>query len=165
MFGAALRAFLVGVVFSIPAFLLPQAGPDAVQMAAVFSLIAAGLTFAEYTSNYPSLIEFRDAPPYNRTRFVTLFLTVLTLTLIARGATYPTAFHGFLSGFGSVVGGAMDFPFSPVRLMVLLVPEGASTAQTELVRVFAGLAYLSAVAAGVHGYRAPAGLADPSWCV
>jgi hypothetical protein len=130
------------VVFSIPAFLLPQAGPDAVQMAAVFSLIAAGLTFAEYTSNYPSLIEFRDAPPYNRTRFVTLFLTVLTLTLIARGATYPTAFHGFLSGFGSVVGGAMDFPFSPVRLMVLLVPEGASTAQIELVRVFAGLAYL-----------------------
>lgn len=142
MFGAALRAFLVGVVFSIPAFLLPQASPDAVQMAAVFSLIAAGLTFAEYTSNYPSLIEFREAPPYNRMRFVALFVTVLMLTLIARDATYPTAFNAFLAGLGRVVGGAMDFPFSPVRLMVLLVPEGAEQAQFETVRVFAGLAYL-----------------------
>ncbi len=36
----------------------------------------------------------------------------------------------------------MDFPFSPVRLMVLMLPQDASLVELEMVRTHAGLAYL-----------------------
>jgi hypothetical protein len=37
---------------------------------------------------------------------------------------------------------AMDFPYSPVRLIVLMLPVGTPEAEVHLVRVTAGLSYL-----------------------
>ncbi len=142
MVGAAARAFLVALLIAMPAVALPGVSADTAQMVALLSLLAALLTFVEYTSDYPSLVEFRDAPPFNRMRFVALFMTILMLTLIGRGQTAPNMISDWLTGIGYTVGHAMDFPFSPVRLVVLLAPDGATTADMDLLRSHAGLAYL-----------------------
>ncbi len=59
-------------------------------MVALVALFAGVLTFVEYNSAYPGLVEFRDAPPFNRVRFLMLFSTVFLLTVIARGEEQPT---------------------------------------------------------------------------
>ena len=64
---SAARAFLVALLIATPTVLLPQVSDDTSQMVALLSLLAAALTFVEYSSQYPSLVEFRDAKPFNIT--------------------------------------------------------------------------------------------------
>ena len=45
-------------------------------------MVGAGLTFMEYFAKYPSIVEFRDAKPFNRLRFATLALTGMTAMLV-----------------------------------------------------------------------------------
>ncbi len=142
MVGAAARAFLVALLIAMPAVVLPGVSSDTAQMIALLSLLAALLTFVEYNSEYPSVVDFRDAPPFNRMRFIALFSTILMLTLIGLGQTNPNAVSDWLTEVGYSIGHAMDFPFSPVRLVVLLTPEGATAAEMDLLRSHAGLAYL-----------------------
>ncbi|KMK66441.1 hypothetical protein [Puniceibacterium sp. IMCC21224] len=140
--GAGGRAFLVAVLIALPALMLHDGSTDRTQMIALLALIAAILTFSEYVSAYPSFLEFRDAGPFNRLRFAALFATVFALTMISRGQIQPTAVSTALGNLGGQVGQAMDFPFSPVRLMVLLVPSDAPQSALSQVRTHAGLAYL-----------------------
>ncbi|WP_058248138.1 hypothetical protein [Tropicibacter naphthalenivorans] len=146
MVAAAARAILVALLIALPALILPGVRHDAAQMVALLALVASVLTFVEYFAEYPSLIEFRNAPPFNRMRFIALFLTVLLLTLISRGQVAPTGLSQWLTYAGLHVGQAMDFPFSPVRLMVLLAPEGLDEPHMQMIRTHAGLAYLISLA-------------------
>lgn len=159
MVSAAARAIFVALLIAMPALILPGVKHDTAQMVALLSLVAAILTFVEYWSEYPSLIEFRSAPPFNRMRFFALWVTVAFLTMICRGQMYPTGLSGALTSIGITVGHAMDFPFSPVRLMVLTAPEGLSDAQQELIRSSAGLAYLISLAS-LLGFVATVRLLD-----
>ncbi len=147
MISAGARAFLVALVIAMPAAMLPGVSADTAQMVALLALVAAALTFVEYFSEFPSLLEFRDAPPYNRMRFLALFFTVLVLCVIHRGAVHPTVFSDFLASIGAVLGNAIDFPFSPVRLMVLLAPSNAALEDISLLRTSAGLAYIVSMVA------------------
>lgn len=122
--------------------MLPGVTSDTAQMVALLAMLAAVLTFVEYVSDYPSLIEFRNAPPFNRMRFVALFVTVLLLTLICRGHEAPGPVSTMLNETGEQIGAAMDFPFSPVRLMVLLAADNADPELVSMARTHAGLAYL-----------------------
>ena len=109
-------AFLV----AIPSLVLPGTSSDAAQMAALIALVAAVVTFAEYYSEYPTFLEFRDAPPFNRLRFLALFLSVLFVSLLtvseARGPDAPVT---LLESLAITATGLVDFPFSPVRLMAI----------------------------------------------
>jgi hypothetical protein len=140
--GAVVRAFLVVVLVALPSLLLPGTSTDAAQIVALVAIFGAGLTILEYASDYPGLVEFRDAPPFNRIRFLSLFITVLLLTIIARGEVAPTTTTLFVEAVGSLIGQAIDFPYSPVRLVVLMLPPDAGVEQINLVRTSAGLAYL-----------------------
>ncbi|MDU8913570.1 hypothetical protein [Aestuariicoccus sp. MJ-SS9] len=142
MISAGARALLVALLIAMPALVLPGVSPDTTQIVALLSLLGALLTFVEYVSDYPSLIEFRNAPPFNRMRFLALFATVILLTLIARGETHPTLLTAAITGLGAMIGQAMDFPFSPVRLMVLMLPEKTPAAELDILRTYAGMAYL-----------------------
>ena len=95
----------------------------------------------EYYSASPSLVEFRDAPPFNRVRFIALFMTVFILTIILRGATDPTTITRFFETVGAEIGSSIDMPYSPVRLVVLMMPDSASAALVEQVRTAAGISY------------------------
>lgn len=138
MVAALARAFLVALLVATPALLLPHTRIETTQVIALVALIAALLTFVEYVSESPSLIEFRAAPPFNRTRFFSLAATVFLLTLVCRGDALSPHTNDALSRAGMAVGAAMDFPFSPVRLM-LLAAEGVPE---PLARTLAGIAYL-----------------------
>ena len=145
LFGAAVRALLVVCLAVMPSLLIPGVAPDDALMVLVVALIAGALTLFEYASESPSLIEFRDAPPYNRLRFFLLFLTVLALTLIMRGEVEPNPFTSLLGALGTLVGQLLDFPYSPVRLVLLMMPAGTSPELLADIRTAAGLCYFTAM--------------------
>jgi hypothetical protein len=125
-----------------PAILLQQTSADGVQIVVLVAIFAAALTFAEYASTYPGLVEFRDAPPFNRVRFLSLFLTLFFLSLILRGADGGSTSVLFVQAIGSVVGQAMDFEYSPVRLLVLSIGMQTGPERLALIQAAAGMSYL-----------------------
>jgi hypothetical protein len=129
-------------MLATPALLLPGGSTDVTQAVAFIAIFAGALTFSEYVSAYPGLIEFRDAPPFNRIRFVSLFLTVFLLTVICSGHDNPTPFTDFVQAVGAVIGHAIDVPYSPVRLITLMLPIDTPPAHVDVVRTAAGMAYL-----------------------
>lgn len=143
--GAVVRAILVVMLIVMPYALLPSASGDNTQIIALVAIFSALFTIVEYSSNAPSLVEFRDAPPFNRVRFSTLFATVLCLAIIFRGGDAPSEVTAYFQNSGSAIGEAIDFPYSPVRLMVLMMPNGTDIAVIQRLRDAAGLAYLVSV--------------------
>lgn len=140
--GAFVRGLLVALMVATPALILPDVPGDTTDIVALIALFAAALTTIEYASNYPSLVEFRDAPPFNRIRFLSLFLTIFLIAIVCRGGVHPTAFTAFVQAVGTLIGQVIDFPYSPVRLVVLMLPENSDPAQVDLVRTAAGISYL-----------------------
>jgi hypothetical protein len=90
-------------------------------------------------------VEFRDAPPFNRVRFSALFATVLCLAVIFRGYEEPSVISAQFQASGEQIGRAIDLPYSPVRLMLLMMPEGTSPAVLDRLRDAAGLSYLISI--------------------
>lgn len=148
MIGAVARAVLVALLIATPALMLPGvAADDTSQIVVLIAILASIMTFVEYNSEYPSIVEFRFAPPFNRVRYVALFATIFLLATICRGKTDATAFSDVITNIGTIIGNAIDFPFSPVRLVVLMMPAESDPALRDAVRTAAGLAYLVSLAA------------------
>jgi hypothetical protein len=137
---AFLRAFLVALLLVTPALLAPNASADSAQVVMLLALLGSGFVFMEYASAYPSVIEFRYAPPFNRLRFGFLFMAVIGTAFIARGSEGDLA--RLFTALGGISAQALDFPFSPVRLMTLAVPAEATDAFYQNVRLASGLAYV-----------------------
>jgi hypothetical protein len=140
--GAIVRMILVMIVVIMPSVLLPDVTSDTKQMVSLVALFLGVLTFVEYNATYPSLVEFRDAPPFNRMRYLMLLATVFTLSMISRGKVLPTTLTQFIEAIGTLIGLAMDFPYSPVRLATLMLPSDATVEQVQNLRTAAGMAYL-----------------------
>ncbi|MCV2894938.1 hypothetical protein [Lentibacter sp. XHP0401] len=140
--GAALRAVLMALLVLMPSLLLPNVSADTSQITVLVALLAFLMTFIEYYSQYPSIVEFRYASPFNRLRFLALFVSVTLLSVILASTSGSGGMAGVLHKIGTAWGGALDFPFSPVRLMVLMMPEQASEQLITSVRISAGIAYM-----------------------
>jgi hypothetical protein len=136
------RACLVAGLVVTPALLLPSVAADTAQIVMVIALLAALLTFMEYFGRYPSIVEFRFAAPFNRLKFIALAASVTIISLIIRGQTDPSNLTIFLTGTGEALGEMIDFPFSPVRLVLLMLPYDADTALVLDVRTAAGVSYM-----------------------
>lgn len=142
--GAALRALLVMVLALLPAMAVPSTAPETAQSMILLSIFAAGFVFAEYASEYPGLIEFRFAAPFNRSRFALLgVLTVLTALLARHGAESGVLTTTVAQG-AALCGQMLDFTGSPVRLLIALTPDAMPDAQRALVRDGASLALVLA---------------------
>ncbi|WP_299347154.1 hypothetical protein, partial [uncultured Maritalea sp.] len=61
--------------------------------------------------------------------------------VMVRGETDPTSLNQMVTAFGTNIGDVIDFPYSPVRQIVLLLPEGTGFDHIERVRTAAGLSY------------------------
>ncbi len=133
---------MVILLIALPSFVLASTTTDTAQIVVLVCIVASVFTFVEYNSASPSLLEFRDAPPFNRVRFLGLAATVFSLSMIAKGATDPTTATRLFSLMGNALAEAMDFPYSPVRLVVLMLPAEADLNLIENVRTAAGLSYL-----------------------
>ncbi|MFL4469235.1 hypothetical protein ACERZ8_04875 [Tateyamaria armeniaca] len=147
LYGAAIRGLLMALMIALPALIVPGMSIDTSQATVLVALLAAFLTFVEYNSASPSIVEFRDAAPFNRLRFIALFVTVLMLSLICKGKVDPTTTTNALTSVGTIVGNSIDFPYSPVRLVVLMLPAGSDYEVVQSVRTAAGLSYLASLTA------------------
>lgn len=140
--GALIRAILVALMVATPSLLLPPQAATTIEIVLLAAILAGSLSYIEYVSVYPSLVEFRDAPPINRIRFASLFVTVFALTVVVNHSIAPTSLSNAVNHLGSVLGLSLDFSFSPVHLAVLMLPAGESPDVIALVRSAAGLAYV-----------------------
>lgn len=140
--GAATRGLLVAVMVATPALYLPGYLTGSVEIVVLVAILGFVLTFAEYNSAFPSFIEFRNAPPLNRLKFVALMSMITFLTLIAKHQYEPTNVTALFSGLGLLTAHMVDFPYSPVRLILLMLPDHTSLETINAVRVAASLAYV-----------------------
>ena len=129
-------------MISTPSLLLPGTTTDGAQIITLVAIFGAMLTIFEYASSYPGLVEFRDAPPFNRVRFFSLFITIFLLTVVCLGEIAPSTATSLVRAVGALIGHVIDFPYSPVRLVVLMLPDDATVEQINLLRATAGLSYL-----------------------
>lgn len=140
--GASVRAICVLALVTAPALLLPGQSPSSGLMIPLIALIAAAFTFMEYATDYPSFVEFRDAPPFNRLRFGSLFAVVALTAIVCADAIEPTLFTGAMFSLGLFLGEMADFPYSPVRLLLIALAETAPVSFLEIALSAAGLALL-----------------------
>ena len=126
LLGAIIRAVLVVALIALPSVLMVEVSSDTKQLVTLAALLAGMLTFAEYNAIYPSLIEFRDAAPFNRLRYGMILTSVAALSLVAGDVDLPPFVIENAAALGLRVGAAMDFPFSPVRLLTQLVLSDAT---------------------------------------
>ncbi len=137
---------MIALAIIAPSALLTPAGAEPSFLVAIAALIAGILTFVEYIANSPSIVEFRDAPPYNRLRFVAMTAMLLSLTMMAKHEMSATEATGAFSSVGTILGAALDFPYSPVRLVVLMMPAESPAWLLEDLRAAAAVSYLISLA-------------------
>lgn len=140
--GAIARAILVVLLIATPSVMLPGVAENTAQTVVFVSILAAALVLVEYGASAPSLVEFRDAPPFNRIRFVALFATVGLLTVVSSANPSTSQTTEVIAAIGRLIGHSIDFPYSPVRLVVLMLPEDSSAQLVSDVRTAAGLSYI-----------------------
>jgi hypothetical protein len=143
--GAVLRSILVAMLIATPSLLLPKSASGSSEIIALLAILASTLTFVEYYTIFPSFVEFRDAPPLNRMRFVALFVMVLLLTIISKQQIAPSNLTAMFSGIGTIIGRAFDFSYSPVHLVVLMLGDTTDISSVESVRTAAGVSYFVAL--------------------
>ncbi len=143
--GAIIRGMAAASVVLLPALVLaPVSGGEPPYTALLVALILALLVTTEYHSSQPIITEFRDAPPYNLLRFTVLVLIFVSASLMFRHALIGgSAKADMLYGLGLLVGLAMDFPGSPVRLMTTVLSQGADPAFAPVITAAVGIAYLA----------------------
>jgi len=130
--------------------MLPNVGPDASLVMMLLAIFASVLVFIDYYATYPSIIEFRYAPPFNRLRYAAVLITVFIIASVFRNATEPNALNGLLTSVATLASGLLDFPYSPVRLVIVTLPATTTPSDVDFVRVAAGTAYVgSLVSLGV----------------
>lgn len=145
--GAAARGVLVALLIAMPSMLLPVSATESPEIIALMAILGGALTFAEYFSNYPSFVEFREAPPLNRIRFIAALVIISLLSLLVRHPLDPNGLTGLVRNLGSRLGDALDFAYSPVQLTVLMMPSDTAIEALHTIRNAAGIAYVIAATA------------------
>lgn len=140
--GALVRAIMIVVVILTPSLLIPGTGADNGTMMTLLALAFAVVVLFEYGAKFPGLIEFRDAPPFNRIRIIALFLTLFGLSVISVSDQDGSTMTVVVSALGFLVGSALDFPYSPLRLVVEHLPQGVDPVIAAQIQAMAGLAVL-----------------------
>ncbi|MDG4649428.1 hypothetical protein P6F26_13370 [Roseibacterium sp. SDUM158017] len=139
--GAIARALIVVVVIATPSLLIPGTSPEGTQVVTLVALALGLFVGIEYAATYPGLVEFRDAPPFNRVRILTLFVTLFLLSLV--GNAEPTSGSSLslvVSAFGILAATALDFPFSPVQMIEVHLPAGLDPSLVNRIQAMTGIA-------------------------
>lgn len=132
--GAACRAMLVMVLLLTPSLLLPGVSVDTILIVTLLGLIFALLVMYEYSSDCPGITDFRNAPPFNRIRFATLFSIVYVVSLLLDAASEGVTLIAVLRHLGETIYGLANVPFGPIDTYERLVSthfESQSRGQTQ----------------------------------
>lgn len=133
---------MIVVVILTPSLLIPGVGADNGTMMTLVALAFAVVVLFEYGAKFPGLIEFRDAPPFNRIRVIALFLTLFGVSVISVSDQHDSTLTVVVSALGFLVGSALDFPYSPLRLVMEQLPHGTDSLIATQLQAMAGLAVL-----------------------
>ncbi|MGB0799952.1 MAG: hypothetical protein ACPGRD_11610, partial [Planktomarina sp.] len=125
--------------------MIPGVPAESTQFATLVALFAGVMTLIEYSSRTPVLIEFRDAPPYNKIRLLMLAVLVASLTAFMIGTAHSAAIPQAIFHMGTQVGSVLDVPYSPVRLMIQMLPDTMSSSAVDLMRAATALALAVAI--------------------
>ena len=147
LLGAVLRAAIVVLVVAIPSLLIPGTTPEGVQMVMLIGLSLGLFTSLEYGAHYPALIEFRDAPPFNRVRILSLLVMLFVLSMVAGGAAPGSNLLLVLNALGLLIGHALEFEWSPLSIALQSFAGGTPLVSWLQVKVMAGLAMFTALTA------------------
>ncbi len=139
LMGALLRAMLVVVVIATPSLLIPGTTEEGTQVVMLIALALGAFTVVEYGATYPALVEFRDAPPFNRVRILSLFVMLIVLSLVAGGGGNSSLIL-VLNALGLLLGHALEFSWSPMSVVLAHLPVDAPPVSELQVKVMAGLA-------------------------
>ena len=137
---AALRAGFMSLLVALPQLLLGNGTPGTRQLVALVALLAALFTFSEYAARSPSLVEFRDARPYNRIRVVALLAAVLLASAMLHEPTAGSLLQVLHRG-AEAWGEAVDLPYTPLHALVATLPPDVAPHVLDEVRAAAALAY------------------------
>lgn len=140
--GAAVRALVVIVVIATPSLLIPGTHAETTQIVTLIALFTGALIYSEYAGTYPGLIEFRDAPPFNRVRIVSIFVTLFLLSQVVGAGSSNSTLTLVVNATGFVVGKALEFPFSPLTLVLDNMSDNVQDVARLRVQIMAGLAAL-----------------------
>ncbi|MEO1292303.1 MAG: hypothetical protein AAFV62_05645 [Pseudomonadota bacterium] len=142
LFGAIIRASLILMVLSAPAFLLPGVSVASQEITLIVAGIAAAFTVFEYASTHPGLIDFRFAPPYNRVRYFAFALQVLSVVFLCRAVEGLDAFGPRIVELADAAVIMLDFPLSPVRIAEEMIAADESPAFVLLLSRAAALSFI-----------------------
>ncbi|WP_170043963.1 hypothetical protein [Brevirhabdus pacifica] len=129
----------------LPSLLVPTAGVNTHLITLIIGLSLAVFVFTEYMAQSPGILEFRDAPPYNRMRFLLLFGSIILAAVAYRAPWDGTPLVRLVYSLGLLVGQTLDVPFSPMRLASGLIRPDASPWISQLVYVTLGLSFIMSV--------------------
>lgn len=143
---AILRAAIIVVVVCMPALVLPGTTQEGAELVVLVALVLGVFTAVEYSSTYPALIEFRDAPPFNRLRLLSLVVMLFCLSLVA-GENHASSLVLVLNALGVLFGHALEYPGSPLAALIHHLPDDVPTVSPEQVKIMAGLAIFTTLCA------------------
>jgi hypothetical protein len=143
--GASVRALLVISMILVPAMILPMSQSVGASLIALVAVITGAFTWSEYFSTYQTLVTFRAAAPFNRLRFIFLFGVITMTSVLVKDFLDPSEHFTFVQSLGVLCASVLDFQFSPVRIMSLLLPSGTPQVYVDLLMHAAGLAFVLAV--------------------
>ena len=99
---------------------------DGSSITLIAALIAGALICLEYLNTYPSMLKFRDAAPYNRIRYLSALIAIICVSTLFREAHHVDSSNKMLMAIGTIIGHGLDFPYSPIRLIILTLPLNVS---------------------------------------
>lgn len=120
--GALFRGVCAGLVLLIPSLMLVHVPTDATYFVLISCILFAFIVFSEYNNTYPSILEFRDAPPFNRIRFLHGIMSVYGAALIFQEIIFGGE-PGAITRFAIYLGWVLDFTGSPVDMLMMSVPQ------------------------------------------
>ncbi len=85
------------------------------------------------------MIEFRDAPPFNRLRLLSLTLILFVLSMVASGV-HDSSLVLVLNAIGLLFGQVLEYPGSPLAAVIHHLPTQSPFMTPVQVKVMAGLA-------------------------
>jgi len=148
--GSALRALLVMLVFIAPFLSSPVAEPAGSVVYYVLAVCIGAFVGLEYLHKYPSLVEFRYAPPYNRLRFIWFAFVVAISVLLLQNPPELGAITAFIRPVGTILGHLLDFPYSPVDAILSTAPLGTSSQTLDAIRASVGVGLTGALLSSAY---------------
>ena len=130
----------MALLVMLPQLLLGHGGGPA-QLSTLMALMAALFTYGEYKARAPSVMEFRDARPYNRIRVGALAAALLVACAVLRPDWSDAAAARPFRWLGETWAGLLDLPWSPVHHLLSTLPQGGDPRLAQAVFAAAASAY------------------------